>query len=140
MTALMQANNYALTKQVIAYTLTEIALPLVLTVPMYFINVKIQNSSTQTKTDSCGVSQTAGVVEQAGTATYGFCLQLQQTTQNAAFSRIDYGTVSSDNTNDDVGLDMEMRMLISTVKGKYLASCSLLGLELKRSSNPKLWI
>ena len=52
-------------------------------------------------------------------------------TQNQAFSRIDFGTVSTDNTNDDVGFDNETRIFISTVQGKYTAVCSLLGVTLK---------
>jgi hypothetical protein len=71
-------------------------------------------------------------VEQAGTATYGTCLQIQKMTQNAAFSRVDFGTVSDDNSNDDVGLFNEMRMYISFERGKHDVACSLLGVNLKK--------
>lgn len=130
----MSANNYALAKQVAGYAFTNLVLPVVYQAPLgqLFINAAVQNDAPSGTKDDCGVSQTQAISEQVGTVTYGFCLQLRDITQDKAFSRFDYGTVSADNTNDDVGLDMKMRMFISTVKGKHDAACSLLGVYLKR--------
>ena len=128
----LMANNYQLARQIAAYTATEIALPFVINFGTYYINVRLQNAAPQSKDDSCGVSQTQAIAEQGGTATYGFCLQLKQITSDKAFSRVEVGTVSTDNQNDDVGLDLSMRLFISTVKGKFDSACSLLGIQLKK--------
>lgn len=128
----MARNNYALAKQVASYTVTNVAIPIVVVgTATYYFNLKLQNDAPKSKDDQCGIAQTAAIAEQAGTATYGFCLQLKAVTRDKAFSRIDFGTVSTDNTNDDVGLDMKMRIFISTVQYKYSTACSLLGVYLK---------
>ncbi|TFK31431.1 hypothetical protein BDQ12DRAFT_694167 [Crucibulum laeve] len=128
----LSANNYALARQIAAFVTVEVALPFIINFGTFYINLKLQNAAAQSSSDSCGISQQQAIADQAGTATYGFCLQLQKVSSNKAFSRVDFGTVSADNSNDDIGLDMEMRLFISTVKGKYASACSLLGLELKR--------
>jgi len=128
----MARNNYALAKQVAGYAVTNVAVPVIIGgVATYYLNLKLQNDAPQSKNDQCGVAQTGAIAEQAGTATYGFCLQLQKVTRDKAFSRIDFGTVSTDDLNDDVGLDMKMRIFISTEQYKYATACSLLGVYLK---------
>ncbi|KAK6540463.1 hypothetical protein TWF694_009257 [Orbilia ellipsospora] len=127
----LSADNYKLAKAVAAYTVTNVAIPLVVNTVGYYISLSLQNDAPQSKDDSCGISQLPAISEQAGTATYGFCLQLQSITKDKAFSRVDFGTVDADSTSDDVGLDMKMRFFITTVKNKHATACSLLGVWLK---------